>query len=210
MHVPCRPPSIGFVAQLTNRNLCGIEAQTKKSSRWFWGTNHQTGATGFEAQPRNPKPPILRPNREKPLTLVLRPNQETHAPHLLIHGADHTRRHPTSWSPGHQVPDLCLTIPSPLHQVSYSCHIPHHCLSCCTCHLHTMRQANTILHMNKGNIAEPRKCPTFEFKRQRVNDSSHIKPRYWPLGFSISPLMSPLTTKSTKFEVQIQDPMKHS
>jgi hypothetical protein len=40
-------------------------------------------------------------------TLVLRLNQETHAPNLHVPGADHTRRHSTSRPLGHQVPDLC-------------------------------------------------------------------------------------------------------
>jgi hypothetical protein len=40
-------------------------------------------------------------------TLVLRLNEETHAPRLHVHGADRTRRHPTSRLPGHRVPDLC-------------------------------------------------------------------------------------------------------
>jgi hypothetical protein len=40
----------------------------------------------------------------------------------------------------------CATISGPLHQVFYSCHNPHRCPPCCTCHLHTMRQANMILH----------------------------------------------------------------
>jgi hypothetical protein len=34
-------------------------------------------------------------------------NQETHAPHLHVHSADHTRCRPTSRSPGHRVPDMC-------------------------------------------------------------------------------------------------------
>jgi hypothetical protein len=80
------------------------------------------------------------------LTLVLRLNQETHAPRLLVHGADHTQRHPTSRSSGHRVLDLCLTISSPLHQVSYSCLDPLRCLPCCTYHLYIMGQANTFLH----------------------------------------------------------------
>jgi hypothetical protein len=37
----------------------------------------------------------------------LRLNQETCALHLHVHSADHTRRHLTSRSPGHRVPDLC-------------------------------------------------------------------------------------------------------
>jgi hypothetical protein len=40
----------------------------------------------------------------------------------------------------------CAIIPGPLHQVSYYCHDSGHYLSCCTCHLHIIRQANTILH----------------------------------------------------------------
>jgi hypothetical protein len=39
--------------------------------------------------------------------LVLRLNQETHAPSVHVLGADRTRRHPTSRPPGHRVPDLC-------------------------------------------------------------------------------------------------------
>jgi hypothetical protein len=41
------------------------------------------------------------------------------------------------------------TMLDPLHQVSYSCHDPRRCTSCCICHLHTMRQANVILQTNK-------------------------------------------------------------
>jgi hypothetical protein len=43
----------------------------------------------------------------------------------------------------------CATILGPLHQVSYSCHGPHHCMPCHTCHLHTMSQANVILQMKQ-------------------------------------------------------------
>jgi hypothetical protein len=53
-------------------------------------------------------------------TLVLRLNQETRTPRLLVHGADCTQRHSTSQSSSHRVSDLCLTIPDPLRQVSYS------------------------------------------------------------------------------------------
>jgi hypothetical protein len=84
-------------------------------------------------------------------TLVLRLNQETCAPRLHVHGTDRTQRHPTSRSSSHRVPNLCLTIPGPLHQVSYSCLDPRRCPPCRTCYLHTTRQANTILHTNKGN-----------------------------------------------------------
>jgi hypothetical protein len=39
----------------------------------------------------------------------------------------------------------CATIPDPLHQVSYSCHDPRRYSPCRNWHLHTMKQANTIL-----------------------------------------------------------------
>jgi hypothetical protein len=89
---------------------------------------------------------VLRPKPGNPSTLVLRLNHETCTPHLLVHSADRTQRHSTSQLFGHRVPDLCLTIPGPLHQVSYSCLNAHHCSPCRTCHLHIMRQANTFLH----------------------------------------------------------------
>jgi hypothetical protein len=60
-----------------------------------------------------------------------------------------TQHHPISRSPGHRVPDLCLTIPISQHQVSYSCYDTHRCMPYRTCHLHTKRQANTIFHTNK-------------------------------------------------------------
>jgi hypothetical protein len=79
---------------------------------------------------------------------------------------------PTRLSSGHRVPDLCLTLTGPLHQVFYSFHDPHHCPSYHTYHLHTMRKANVILHTNKDNSIEPRICPGFEFKAWHVNYSS--------------------------------------
>jgi hypothetical protein len=61
---PNHPP-VSFMAQPINCSLLGFEAQTKKPTRWFWCTNHQTRSNDFEAQ------------IEKPSTLVLRLNQET-------------------------------------------------------------------------------------------------------------------------------------
>jgi hypothetical protein len=116
----------------------------------------------FEAQIMKPELSDLRPKLGNLTTMVLRPNQETCTPHLPVHGADRTQRHPTSRSSGHRVPDLCLTILDPLHQVSYSCLDPCHCPSCRSCHLHTMRQANTFLH-TRYIVVEPQKCPRFEF-----------------------------------------------
>jgi hypothetical protein len=94
----------------------------------------------FKVQITKPQLPILRSKPRNPPTLVLRLNQETHAPHLLVHGTDHARRHLISRASGHRVLDLCLTIHSPLHQVSYSYLDPHHCPPSRTCHLHITKQ----------------------------------------------------------------------
>jgi hypothetical protein len=101
----------------------------------------------FEAQITKLELPVLRPKLGNSSTLVLRQNQETCVPRLLVHGADRTWCHPTSRSSDHWVPDLCLIIPSPLHQVSYSCLDPCRCPSYRTYHLHTTRQVNVILHI---------------------------------------------------------------
>jgi hypothetical protein len=82
------------------------------------------------------------------LTLVLRLNEETRAPHLhmhseIAHGATRPLDHPATEYP------TCATISGHLHQVAYYCHDPHRCTSCHTCQLHTMRQANTILQMKQ-------------------------------------------------------------
>jgi hypothetical protein len=61
----------------------------------------------------------------------------------------------------------------------------------------------TTRFLSIGWIVLDLNCPEFKFKPQHVNDSTHIKPRYWPLDFSISSLMSPLITKSIKFEFWI-------
>jgi hypothetical protein len=54
--MPSHPP-VDFEAQPTNHRTLGFEAKTKKPSHWFWGPNHQTIATGFEAQTGEPEPP---------------------------------------------------------------------------------------------------------------------------------------------------------
>jgi hypothetical protein len=118
------------------------------------------------------------PQIEKPSTLLLRLNQETCTPNRLMHSTNRTRCHLTSRSSGHRVPDLCLTISGSLHQISYSWLEPRHCPSCRTYHLHTMRQANVILHTNQMINVKLSKCLESKFKHRHVNDSSHIKPRY--------------------------------
>jgi hypothetical protein len=83
--MPSHPP-VDFVAELTNRNLLSFEAQSKNLSRWFWESNHQTVAIGFEAKTgKSSTTLVLRVNQEivatgfevkleKTVPIVLRPN----------------------------------------------------------------------------------------------------------------------------------------
>jgi hypothetical protein len=169
----CLHPPIDFVAQSTNRSPLGFEAQTKKTSRWFWGPNHQTvptsfevqtekpEATGYDAKPRETVTTSFEAKPGETVPVVFRPN---HSQTVDLGFGAQPRNPPSSspcaWYRSHTAsPDLpiarpsitrlCLTIPGPLHQVFYSCHNPHRCPPCHTCHLYTMRQANAILYMDK-------------------------------------------------------------
>jgi hypothetical protein len=98
-------------------------------------------------------------------------NQETRAPRLRVYGADRTRRHPTSQSPGHRVPDLCnhprssapdlLLLPR-----SSSLHVKPHLPRA---HHETSKRDSpneTKIKVKQIN------CPEFEFKPHQVTESS--------------------------------------
>jgi hypothetical protein len=51
--------------------------------------------------------------------------------------------------PATEYPNYVIIL-GPLHQVFYSCHDLCHCLPSHTYHLHTTRQANTILQTKQG------------------------------------------------------------
>jgi hypothetical protein len=127
MCAPCRLyPLNDFVAQPINRRLLGFKIQTKKSSRWFWGVNHQTVAVGFEVQIGKPSTTGfegksgetvttgfeaksektivtgLDAKPEKTISVILMPNHWQIIPVVLT--PNHWQ---TSRSPSHQVPDLC-------------------------------------------------------------------------------------------------------
>jgi hypothetical protein len=78
----------------------------------------------------------------------------------------------------------------------------------------------THLHMHGADRTrfskrDKDKDKTTEMSQIRIQTSPSqwlitIKPRNWSFSFSISPLMSSLTTNGTKFEVRIQDPTKHN
>jgi hypothetical protein len=116
----------------TNLLPLGFEAQTKKLLCWFCGSYHQTTATSFEAETGKLERVVLRPNRKNRSHCFWGQIGRNHWPwfwgwtkkHVLLVSlctvqTTH-KRHPTSRSSGHRVPDMCLTIPRSLHQVSYS------------------------------------------------------------------------------------------
>jgi hypothetical protein len=136
----------------------------------FWGLNQKTVATSFETKTGETVATGFDVKLGEIVLVILRTNHWQTVPVVLslnywqtvdldfeaqpinscssssVYGADHTRCHSTSWSLGHRVTNMCLTIHIPLHQVSYSYYDPHHCPPCCSCHMHTRRQANTFLH----------------------------------------------------------------
>jgi hypothetical protein len=130
--------------------------------------------------------------------MVLKLNQEIHAPRLHVHGADRTRHHPTSRSSGHRVPNMCdhprsstlgLQLLPWSSSLSVMPHLPraHHEISKRDSPHDTKIKVKT--EMSRIQIQT---LPSQWFIT--------IKSRNWPLGFSISPLMSSLTTKRTKVE----------
>jgi hypothetical protein len=164
----------------------GFEAQTdEKLSEWFWGqTTH------------------------KPLTLVLRLNQEIRAPSLHVSGADRTRCHPTSRPSGYRVPDLCehlrssapglLLLPrsSSLHDMP---HLP-------PAHHETSKHDS----LNETKIKEKQNETVPDLNSNLAKSMTHHnqtnKLTTWFLNL---PLDESIDNKSTKFEVRIQNPMKH-
>jgi heterodisulfide reductase subunit B len=97
-----------------------------------------------------------------------------------------------------------------LHQGSYFWHDPRRYTPCRTCHLHTTRQANTILQM-KQKIKEKQNETIEDSNSNLATSTTHHNQTKelttWLLNLSLD---ESIDNKSTKFEVQIKDPMKHS
>jgi hypothetical protein len=130
---PSETVAAGFEAKPLETIAAGFEAKPLETVVADFETKPlEIVATGFEAKPAKTIWVVLRPNHSqiiaigfeartdekpserfwgqtthKPSILVLRLNQEIRAPRLHVHGADRTRRHPTSRSLNHRVPDLC-------------------------------------------------------------------------------------------------------
>jgi hypothetical protein len=107
-----------------NRSCQFWSSNRKIRSHRFWVQTGRNRRPSFEAKPRNSRSsspcPRCRPHTSSPdLSIVWSLSTRPVLDHL-----------------------------GPLHQASYSCHDPCRYPPCRTCHLHTTRQANTILHTN--------------------------------------------------------------
>jgi hypothetical protein len=103
----------------------------------------------------------------------------------------------------------CATIPNPLHQVSYSCHDHHRCLPCCTCQRHTRIQTNMILQMKQDKGKTIVTVPDLNSNLTK-SMTHHNQTKELTTWFLNLPLDESIDNKITKFEVRIQNPMKHS
>jgi hypothetical protein len=139
---PAETVAVGFEAKLSEIVTTDFETKPTKTVQLVLRPNHsQTVTIGFEAQTNDKSSEwFWGQTTHKPSNLVLKLNQETRAPHLYVHGADRTWRHPTSRSPGHRVPDMCY------HPRSSA---PGLLLLPRSSSLHTTRQANAILQMKQ-------------------------------------------------------------
>jgi hypothetical protein len=93
------------------------------------------------------------------------------------------------------------TILGPLHQVSYSCHGPHRCTPCHTCHLHTTRQANTIFS-NETKIKEKQNKTIPDSNSNLAKSMTHHNQTKELITWFLNlPLDESIDNKSTKFEI---------
>jgi hypothetical protein len=132
----------------------------------FWGQNQETRATGFEAKPRETVTTGYKVKLEKTVAtsfegkskktvlVVLRPNHwqtmfwgSNKKPTLLVSTCTVQTTHDITRPLNCPATEYltCETISDPLQQVSYFWQDLRHFPPCRTCHLHTTRQANTIL-----------------------------------------------------------------
>jgi hypothetical protein len=139
----------------------------------------------------------------------LRLNQETHAPSLYVPGANHTRRHPTSRPPGYRVPNLCD------HPRSFA---PDLLLLSWSSSLHAMPHLPPA-HHETSKRDSPNETKVKEKQNETILDSNsnivksithHNQTKELTTWFLNLPLDESIDNKSTKFEIQIQDPIKHS
>jgi hypothetical protein len=141
--------------------------------------------------------------------VVLRLNQETRAPRLLVYGVDRTRCHPTSRSLGYRVPDLC---DHPRSSASGFLLLPR------SSSLHAMLHLPPTHHETSKHDS-PNETNVKGKTNETVSDSNsnlvksmtcHNQIKELTTWFLNLPFDESIDNKSIKFEVRIQNPMKHN
>jgi hypothetical protein len=142
-----------LVLKVKSRNCHDdFEAQIKKMSWWFWGPNHQTIVTGFEAKPRNPR--FSSPTCVRCQSHIASPDLSIIQPPSTRLVPDHHRSSTPSL--------LLLPRSSSLPTMSHS--PPTH---------HETSKHVCPHRITQYRLVQP-KCTEFKFKLEQVNYSSHI------------------------------------
>jgi hypothetical protein len=157
------------MAQSINSNPLSFETQIKKLLWWFWYSNHQIRAVGFESQPEKHVhldfKSQLRNSRFSFPCVWYRPH--TVSPDLPIVRPPSTRSvfdHLRSSTPGL----LLLSRSSSLSVMSHMSPIHHE------------KNKHDSPHEIRIKV-KLQKCPKFKFNPWHVNNSLHIKSMYLPL-----------------------------
>jgi hypothetical protein len=196
-----------FWGQTAENRLSDFKDKPRINCRHrFWG---QTVTTGFEIKPEKTVSVVLMPNHWQTIDLGFEAQ-----PRKLRSSSPHTwcRPHtvspdlsivwPPSTRPVRPSPVHCTRSPNPTTIIVAACHV--------TRATYTPRDKQSQFskrYKDKGKTTEI-SCIRIQTSPSQLHIT--IKPRNIPLYFLISPLMSPLTIKDTKFEVRIQNPMKHN
>jgi hypothetical protein len=135
----------GFEAKPGETVATNFETKLEKTVAARFETKPlETVATSFEAKPVKTVRLVLRPNHSETVDLSFEAqprNPRSSSPHARCR--PHTA--PPNLSTARSLsPNMC-DHPRSSALVFYSCHGPHRCTSCHTCHRHTTRQANMIL-----------------------------------------------------------------
>jgi hypothetical protein len=188
----------GFEAKPVKTIATDFGGQTAKNRRrWFWGQTGENRPSGFEAKPLTNCRPWYWGSTKKLALLVSTCTVET----------AHDATRPLNCPATEYL--TCAIIPGPLHQVSYSCHGPRRCTPCRTCHLHITRQVNLILQAKKVKEKQNKIVPDSNSNLVK-SMTHHNQTKERTTWFLNLPLDESIDNKSTKFEVWIQDPTKHS
>jgi hypothetical protein len=155
-------------------------------SYWFWGPNWKTRASGFEAKPEKTVVTSFEAKPEITVRVVLRPNHSQ----IVDLGFKAQPRNLRSSSPRARCRPstvLCIRSPTPAMILVAARHV-----APATC---TPRDKLTRFSKRNRDKGKTTKMSSIRIQTSASQWLITIKPRNWPLAFSISSLMSPLTTK---------------